>query len=128
MNGMRIVMLCLSAALVCTSLRTSHPQIASAVALAAGVGALTLSLENIDSFAQTVAVLEDIAEQGGFSHPFMLKICGITIVAEFTADICRDAGEVALAHRIDVGVKMGILVAALPTATKILDKIMELTA
>lgn len=128
MSAFRIVILCLSAALICASLRTTHPQIASAVALAAGCAALMLSLADVGDFSNTISRLDEIAIQGGFSQPYMLKICGLAIIAEFASDICRDAGEGALAHRIDVGTKIGILATALPTAGQILEKIVELSS
>lgn len=123
MNIMRILILCISAAFVCASIRMAHPQIASAIALAAGIAALNLSLEDIRGLANTVAQLEAFANLGEGSRGELLKICGLAMVAEFASDICRDAGEAALARRIDVGVKLGIVVAALPAAGQIMEKI-----
>lgn len=126
MSALRILILCISAALICASLRMSHPQIASVVALAAGVAALMLSVEDLGRFSETVALLDEIAGQSGFAQPYMLRICGLAVVAEFASDICRDAGEAALARRIDVGIKIGIAAAALPTAGRILEQIAQL--
>lgn len=126
MNVLRILILCIAAAFVCASLRMGHPQIASAVALAAGIVALNLSLEDIKGISNAVTRLEAFANQGDGTRQELLKICGIALVAEFASDICRDSGEVALAHRIDVGVKLGILAAALPAAIQIMEKISQL--
>lgn len=123
MNTLRILTLCIAAALVCASLRMAHPQIASAVALAAGIAALTLSVEDIRGISNVVASLEAFANQGSGTRLELLKICGIAMIAEFASDICRDAGEAALARRIDVGVKIGIVVAALPVAAQVMDYI-----
>lgn len=128
MVSLRILILCISAALICASLRTMHPQIASAVALAAGVAALMLSTGDLGNFSQTVRQLEAYAAESGIDHAYLLKICGIAIVAEFASDICRDAGEAALAHRIDAGVKIGITASALPTALDIMERISRLLA
>lgn len=126
MSALRILVLCISAALVCASLRTVHPQIATAVALAAGVAALMLSTEDLGRFAGAVRSLEDYARLGGVDQSHLIKICGISMIAEFASDICRDAGEGALAHRIDVGVKIGIVAAALPLAAQIMERIAAL--
>lgn len=126
MNALRILILCIAAALVCTSLRVMHPQIATVVGLAAGIAALMLSLEDIRELADTVAGLEAYTYQTGETQLQLMKICGIAMIAEFASDICRDAGENALAHRIDVGIKIGIVVFALPAAAKIMEKIAEL--
>lgn len=126
MNVLRILVLCITAAFICASLRMAHPQIASAVALATGIAALNLSLEDIRGLSNTVARLEAFANQGDGTRSELLRICGLAMIAEFASDICRDAGEAALARRIDVGVKLGIVVAALPAAVQIMERISEL--
>ena len=123
MSALRILALCVSAALICASLRTAHPQIASAVALAAGVAALMLSTEDLGRFAGAVRQLEDYARQGRSHQIYLIKICGVSMIAEFASDICRDAGEAALARRIDAGVKIGVAAAALPVAAEIMERI-----
>lgn len=117
----RILALCLASALICAALRTAHPQIAAAVALACGVGVLMLSLGDLSVLADALRRLGAFApEKEALS---LLKICGIAIAAEFASDICRDAGEAALAKRIDVGVRLGITAAALPAAGEIMESI-----
>ena len=128
MSALRILALCVSAALICASLRTAHPQIASAVALAAGVAALMLSTEDLGRFAGAVRQLEDYARQGRSHQIYLIKICGVSMIAEFASDICRDAGEAALARRIDAGVKIGVAAAALPVAAEIMERIAALLA
>lgn len=124
MNGIRIILLCLSAAFVCAAIRAMHPQIASAVALAAGVAAIMLSASEISSFSKVIGNLKgsfDTEETG------LLKICGIALVAEFASDLCSDSGEKSLANRIDTGVRISIAAASLSVAGKILNQIAELT-
>ena len=123
MSALRILALCVSASLICASLRTAHPQIAGAVALATGVAALMLSTEDLGQFAGAVRQLESYAQQSGSRQIGLIRICGVSMIAEFASDICRDAGEAALAHRIDVGVKIGVAAAALPLAAEIMERI-----
>ena len=126
MTALRILVLCISAALICASLRIQHPQIAAVVALAAGIAALMLSSADIAAFSGALQTLEGYAGQSGVRQGYLLKLCGVAVLAEFAADICRDSGEAALAHRIDVGVKLGIAASALPTAAEIMKHIASL--
>lgn len=126
MTALRILILCISAALICASLRMTHPQIASAVALAAGIAALMLSMEDLGSISASIEQMDAIAAQSGIFQPQMLRLCAIALIAEFASDLCRDAGEAALARRIDTGTKIAIVTAALPTAGRILEVIAEL--
>lgn len=109
-------------------LRTLHPQMASVVALAAGIAALTMSASYIGALADTIQSLEALSRASGMDHILILKLCGIAIVAEFASDICRDAGETALAHRIDTGVKLSIVASALPMAGSIIATMSEILA
>ncbi|MBQ3575735.1 MAG: hypothetical protein IJA26_08685, partial [Clostridia bacterium] len=112
--------LCISAALICASLRAEHPQMASAVAMAAGIAALLLSRSDIAVFSGIVKQLDGLSAGGGMK---LLKICGIAMVAEFASDICRDAGETSLAKRIDTGVRLAIVVSVVPSAGSIMSQI-----
>lgn len=124
----RILLMCVSAALVCVSLRAAHPQIAAAIALGCGVAAMLLSLEDIGEIAGGISELEGYARVGGISQLRMLKTCGIAMLAEFASDICRDANEIALAKRIDGAVKLGIVASALPLALDLMKEIAGLAA
>jgi len=126
MNVLRILILCISAALVCASIRMVHPEIATVIALAAGIAALTISANDLHGLSRAIAGLEALSNQGTGIQVQLLKICGIAMVAEFASDICRDANEVSLAHRIDTGVRLGIVAAALPTAAEIIELISSL--
>ena len=128
MSLLRIVALCLAAALICATIRTAHPQIATAVALACGVGVMLLSTQELGSLAAALEKLEAAADGMDGEGLRLLKLCGIALVAEFASDICRDAGEAALARRIDAGVRIGVVAAALPTAAELMDVIAGLLA
>lgn len=121
MNGIRIIALCISAALICAALRSTHPQLASAAALAACVAALMLSVSDLTALTGALKSLEAQAEKG--TDLSLLKTCAIALIAEFASDICRDAGEGALSRRIDTGIRIGIAAAALPTLAEVMQRI-----
>ena len=123
MSSLHVIILCLSAALICASLRSAHPQIAAAVALTAGVAALMFTMEDISLMSSSLRTLEEYGKDSGIKQTYLLKICGIAMIAEFASDICRDAGEGALARRIDMCVKIGIVASSLPALAGILERI-----
>lgn len=51
----------------------------------------------------------------------MLKILGISMIAQLLSDLCRDNGENTLANQTELSVKIIILVTALPLFTTIMD-------
>ena len=53
----------------------------------------------------------------------LLKIIGVTYVAEFSASICRDAGFQAVAGQIEVFSKLVILAVSMPVLQALLETI-----
>ena len=53
----------------------------------------------------------------------LLKIIGITYLAEISADLCKDAGANALASQIELFGKLSILVLCMPVMTSLLETI-----
>ena len=56
----------------------------------------------------------------------ILKIIGIAYIAEFGSQVCRDAGEGAVANKIEFAAKVLIMVMAVPIIALVLDTIVRL--
>ena len=53
----------------------------------------------------------------------ILKMVGITYVAEFSMNVCKDAGYAAIANQIEVFAKISILAVSLPVFVAFLETI-----
>ena len=53
----------------------------------------------------------------------LIKIIGITYLAEFSSDLCKDAGACALASQVELFGKLSILVLCMPIMTSLLETI-----
>ena len=56
----------------------------------------------------------------------LLRVIGIAYLAEFGAQVCRDAGEGSIASRIELAAKVIILVMAVPIVVEIMESILLL--
>ncbi len=56
----------------------------------------------------------------------ILKIIGIAYIAEFASQITKDAGQGALASKIELGGKVLILAMAVPILTVLIETIINL--
>jgi stage III sporulation protein AD len=56
----------------------------------------------------------------------ILKIIGIAYIAEFAAQITKDAGQGAIASKIELGGKILILAMAIPILTVMIETIIQL--
>ena len=55
----------------------------------------------------------------------LIKMIGITYVAEFSSNLCKDAGYQAVAGQIEMFVKLSILVISMPVLLVLLETIGE---
>lgn len=55
----------------------------------------------------------------------MLKMVGITYIAQFSSGICKDAGYQAIAAQIEIFGKLAIFVVGMPVLLALLETIQE---
>lgn len=55
----------------------------------------------------------------------LIKIIGITYIAEFASNICKDCGQTAVANQIELVGKLTILATGMPILLALLDTINE---
>ena len=58
----------------------------------------------------------------------LLKMLGITFVAEFSSALCRDAGYQTIAQQIEVFAKLAVLVLGIPVVFSLLEMIKDFLA
>ncbi|WP_332632356.1 stage III sporulation protein AD [Halalkalibacter flavus] len=83
----------------------------------------------IDEIAKIVKMLEGIAEQANMNMMYLqtiLKIIGIAYIAEFGSQIAKDAGQAAIASKIELAGKILILVMAIPILTAVIEMVLSL--
>ena len=96
--------------------------------LAASTGIL-IFLMLIDKIGMVVQQLESMAQAAGIQSIYLktiLKIIGIAYIAEFGAQVVRDAGQEAIASKIELAGKVLIMVLAIPIIGIIIETVMEL--
>ncbi len=88
------------------------PELAPLISLAAAVIFMAAAAVNL---LPTVEFLAEYADgrMGGY-FGYLVKALGIGIVVQTTADICADAGESALASKIELLGRAELLLLALP--------------
>ncbi|HET7657288.1 MAG TPA: stage III sporulation protein AD [Bacillales bacterium] len=83
----------------------------------------------IGQIERIVSMLERLAVNANLNLIYVetiLKIIGIAYIAEFGAQISKDAGQGAIASKIELAGKVLILLMAIPIITAIIKTIVEL--
>ena len=107
-------------------LKKDSAQWSTVVAIGAGCVLLLIILQPMK---QVIDVLAQISEKGDIGSkwlPPVLKITGVAIVGEWGIHVCKDAGEAAMAFKLELGTKIVILVLCMPVLLELLDLVQNL--
>ena len=106
--------------------RQHKPEYAPLISLAAGLAVVFLLLGQLEPiFSQ----MEEILRQAGIGTEYitvLLKSLGICYITQLAADTCRDAGESAIASKMELAGKITVLTLAVPYFTGMLQTVGEL--
>ena len=122
----QIVGLALIVTVISVVLKQIRPEIALQLTILAGASIFILVMSKIKVI---VDLLQNLADQANISSYYLLivlKIVGVAYLAEFGAQICRDAGEGALASKVELGAKVAVIVLAIPIIVAITESLVRL--
>ncbi|WP_110953173.1 stage III sporulation protein AD [Anaerosinus massiliensis] len=107
-------------------LKKDRPEFAIQLSLAVTVIIFLLILNKLHVILQ---LFYDLAEKANISMLYLntlLKIIGIAYITEFGAQVCRDAGEGAIAGKIEFAGKVMVMVMAIPIIALVINTIVKL--
>lgn len=122
----KIIGIGLIALVIAIILKQYRPEFAIYVSIIAGVLILFFAMEK---FSGIINLLKSISDKTYINRQFLgilLKITGIAIITEFAVSICSDAGEKAIASKIEIGSKVIIVAMSIPIISSLLELIIEI--
>ncbi len=114
MNIVAIAGIAILAAILAAMLRRYHQEYSVILSIAAGIIILFEVFANI---TPAVRQINTLLSSSGLSTEYaaiLFKALGICFLAQFAADSCRDAGESALASKVELAGKIAIVILSLP--------------
>lgn len=122
----KIIGIGLIALVIVVILKQYRPEYTIYVSIIAGVLILFLAMEKLSGI---ISLLQSISDKTYINKQFLgilLKITGIAIITEFAVSICTDAGEKAIASKIEIGSKVIIIAMSIPIISSLLELIIEI--
>ena len=123
MNLFSTIGIGLVGAILCVVVRQTRPEQAMLIGIATGCVIFSFALAQI----RDVLLLwqESIAEYGEFDIYFvpLIRVLGITYLVQFASQVCRDAGENAIAMKMELAGKVVILSLSFPVLKMVLELI-----
>jgi len=127
MDIMQIVAVGIIAGVMSLAIKKQAPEIALLISIAAAVLVFFMILPKLSAVFGVLGTISGrIQGDMGFIGT-LLQITGIAYIAEFGAQICKDAGEGAIAAKIELAGKVIIMAASMPIIMALLNLITQVT-
>ena len=95
------------------------------VSMAAGILLFAFIVGRLGIFVETVEQISSYIDMDAGYLSALLKMIGITYIAEFSSGICKDAGYQTIAGQIEIFAKLTILAFGMPVLMALLETIRE---
>ena len=127
MDMLKLAGFAIMGALAALLLRQLKPGVGLTVSLAAGAMVTVLLLPTLGEAVQGISSL---AQSGGLSDAYLsqlMKVGGVSLLMDFAAQTCRDAGESGLAMKVELAGRVMLIGLSLPFMQALLTQIMSLS-
>ena len=121
MSFTAVLGICIIAAVTATLLKSYKPEYAMLVAVVAGAAVL---ISVVFDVMQGLLTLRNTFADYGISTSYFfvaVKALGICLITGFIADICRDAGQAALASKAELAGRCAVFVLSVPLLLSLLQ-------
>lgn len=115
-----------TAAVIAVVLRQAKPEYALLVSLGAGILILYRLLFDITPVAAEMQEIIRVIKIPAEYARILFKALGMCMLTQVACDTCKDAGETAIATKLEMAGRIGILVISLPLFTRILSIVSSL--
>ena len=125
MNIIQVGLLGVAGALMAIYLKQEKGEIAIYLCIAVSVLIFLGIVDNLEVLVKTVKEVSSIITIDLVYMETLIKMLGITYMAEFASGICRDEGYQAIAAQIEMFGKITILVLSMPILLTLLKTLQE---
>lgn len=117
-----------AAVLLAMPLKNGKAEYSMLLTMAACLLLFTIAVSKLSNLVELVHRLEDYMNEGSIYITILLKMLGITFVAEFASNLCQDAGYAAVAGQIEFMGKLLVLGISMPILLSLLDAVTSLSS
>ena len=117
----RVIGLGITGAVLSLLIKQYRPEIAMAIPILTAAAILAMCAPYLNA---VVTAFTDIADRAGIELVHMktvIKIIGVAYICQFASDICSDAGERAIAGKIELGGRIVIITLSMPIIYNMLE-------
>ena len=121
MNSIQIALFGVVGTLLALQFKSGKSEYGIYVSLAVSLFLFLCMLSRLEIFVRTVKKIADYIKLDAGQMSILLKMAGVTYVAEFASGICKDAGYQNIAVQIEIFTKLTILAIGMPVLLALLE-------
>lgn len=126
MDIVKIIGVGLISLIIIIILKQYKPDFAIYISILAGAIILLLVMDKLSNIVTLLSSIQNKANMNNQFLVILLKITGIAFLTEYASSICKDAGESAIATKIDLGGKVLIIAISIPIIQALLELIIKI--
>lgn len=119
----RVAMIAVAGILMALQLKSLKPEYSAYLCLGISLLVFGFVAEKLQVIVDGLKAVQDCLPLNAGYIRTLLKIVGITYIAEFASDLCKDAGYQTIAGQIQIFGKLSVLAVSIPILTALLDTI-----
>lgn len=123
MDIIKIAILGIAGVLIALPLKKEKGEYSTFIAMAVCICIFVYLLTKVETILLFAGRLESLIMVDSRYIGLVVKMVGITYVAEFATNICKDAGYAAIGNQIEIFAKLSILVVSVPVLGAFLETI-----
>ena len=116
----------LGAAVLGALVKRGSKEYALLLSAGAAVLILTAALGGAVPLVESLRELAGGDSLGGRCMEAMLRAVGLTLIGQLAGQLCKDAGEAALAYGVELAVKVAVLTVCLPVLAALMETVGEI--
>ena len=123
-----IAVIGLTAVILAVQLKAVKGEYGVYLVLCAGLVIFFYGLSKLEAVMEALKRIQACVRIDGVYLGVLMKMIGITYIAEFASGICKDAGYGSIANQIEIFGKLSILAMSMPIVLALLEALQGLLA
>jgi stage III sporulation protein AD len=123
MDIFRIAAVGICGVMIAAVVKGYKPEFATYVVIATVLVIFTMVIFKLTSVFEFLGEIYNQISYGKSFFPIILKVLAVAYIADFTAQICKDSGETAIASKVELAGKVMIFYLAIPVMVSVMELI-----
>ena len=127
MEILKIIMVALAGVTAASLVQSVRAEVSVYIALATGVILLIMILGSLTNLFEYFEAIYSKVEYGREYFPVIIKVLVIAYLSDFTAQLCKDAGQAAIGTKVELAGKVMVFLISIPvlaSVTGLIDRLL----